>query len=784
MNRLREASARCLCALLVLPLGAGTLQDGFAQSASMPASRVTLQDASATESAARQMFVDKLLKSMTLAEKIGQMSQLSYKDMPQDVVDARIRSGEVGSLLFVTDPAKINQLQHLAVAESRLHIPLIFGFDVVHGFRTIDPIPLALASSWDPALMERVQGMAAKEARADGLQLVFSPMVDIARDPRWGRIMEGAGEDPYLGSAMAAAEVRGLQGPYIGSPDHVLACVKHFAGYGAALGGRDYEESDISEMTLRNVYLPPFHAALDAGAATIMAAYEDLNNVPASANRFLLHDVLRQEWGFRGVVISDWQTVENLTTRGYTATPQQAAVAALNAGVDVEMTSEDFHQHLGEALEDGLVSMQTIDDAVRPILDMKYRLGLFADPYVSLEHMQQTLSAPEFHTASREAAERSAVLLRNSTELLPLQRSVKKLAVIGPLADSKPDTLGSWSLASHPDETITVLEGIRRKLGSGTEILSTKGVEIERVQPSIFDDQMASPKPVLRTEAERDAEFQHAIDLVKQSDVAILVLGEAQNMSGEHASRATLTLPGKQEELLEAAVATGKPIVLLLLNGRPLDISWAAEHVPSILEMWYPGSDGGLAAANLLFGDADPGGKLPITWPRSVGQVPLYYNHLLTQDPSGADTRYWDMPTTPLYPFGYGLSYAKFSVGNLHLDRAQMSSDGELKVDVDMENTGRVAGDEVVQLYVHQRAGSATRPVRELKGFRRVSLQPGKKQTVQLTLKPEDLAFWSPATRRWQAEPGTFDVWVGTDSTASLHSSFTLGGTNAISVDK
>jgi beta-glucosidase len=782
MNRLRGAKGGFLCALLALQFFAAGLRESFAQTGPAPIPRATQPGDSVAATAERTKFVEKLLGEMTLAEKIGQLSQFSYKDMPRDVTEARIRSGEVGSLLFVTDPAEMNRLQKMAVTKSRLHIPLIYGFDVIHGFRTIDPVPLAMASSWDPAMVERTMGMAAKEARADGMHWAFSPMVDIARDSRWGRIMEGAGEDPYLGSAMAAAEVHGFQGPYVGSPDHILACVKHFAGYGAAVGGRDYEESDISEMTLRNVYLPPFHAAVKAGVATLMAAYEDINDVPASGNKFLLRDVLRDEWGFRGFVVSDWDTVHDLTTHGYTATPFQAAVAALNAGVDMEMTSQAYHEHLGEALKQGLVSEKTIDDAVRPILEMKYRLGLFADPYVSLEKAKEMLGAPEFHVASREAAERSAVLLNNSGGLLPLKRSIKKLAVIGPLADSKQDTLGSWSLASHPADTITVLEGLRRKLSAGTEILSTKGVEIARANASIFDDQFASPKPVLKTDAERDAEFQRAIAMVKEADVAVLVLGETQDMSGEHASRATLTLPGKQEELLEAAVATGKPVVLLLLNGRPLDINWAAEHVPSILEMWYPGSDGGLATANLLFGDVDPGGKLPVTWPRSAGQEPLYYNHLLTQDPAGAATRYWDMPSSPLYPFGYGLSYAKFEVGNLRLDKMEMSADGTVNVDVDVRNTSGVAGDEVVQLYVHQRAGSASRPVRELKGFRRVSLQAGEKQTVRLTLTPRDIAFWSPATRKWQAEPGVFDVWVGDDSTASLHGTFSLGGSHAIEV--
>jgi beta-glucosidase len=781
MDRLRGVGSKCLCALMVMQLAALRGVELTAQAPTVQ-SFISLADKDPAESAAREKFVAHLLAQMTSAEKIDQVSQLSYKDMPRDVVESRIRSG-LGSLLFVTDPTEINRLQHMAVTESRLHIPLLFGFDVVHGFRTIDPVPLALAASWDPAMVERVQGMAAKEARADGMHWAFSPMVDIARDARWGRIMEGAGEDPYLGSVMAAAETRGLQGPYVGSPDHVLACVKHFAAYGAALGGRDYEESDVSEMTLRNVYLPPHHAAIEAGAATVMSAYQDLNNVPASADHWLLHDVLRDEWGFRGILISDWQTLSDLITHGYSADGEKAAASALNAGVDMEMTSTEFHDHLADALKQGLVTMRTLDDAVRPILDMKYRLGLFTDPYVSLDKAKATIGAPDVHDTARIAAERSAVLLKND-DVLPLKKSIKRLAVIGPLADSKPDTLGSWSLGSYPDDTITVLDGLRRKLGNNVEILSTKGVEIERLNESIFDAQFRSPKPALKTDKEREAEFKRAIEMVKNSDAAVLVLGETQDMSGEHASRATLTLPGRQEELLKAAVATGKPIVLLLMNGRPLDINWASQHVPAILEMWYPGSDGGTAAANVLFGDAVPGGKLPISWPRDAGQEPLYYNHLLTQDPGGAATRYWDMPSTPLYPFGYGLSYAKFEITNLRLDHMELSATSTMNVDIDVKNVSAIAGDEVVQLYTHQRAGSATRPVRELKGFERVSLQAGETKTVRLTLTAKDLSFWSPATKRWQAEPGIFDIWIGNNSMATLHDTFTLGGHDAIAEGK
>ncbi|MGD0443837.1 MAG: beta-glucosidase BglX [Edaphobacter sp.] len=719
-------------------------------------------------------FVDDLLSKMTLEEKLGQMTQVAYKEKDSVPHEERIRNEQTGSLLFITDPAEINRLQHIAVDQTRLHIPLLIGFDVIHGFRTIYPIPLALASSWDPAVAQQAQSMAAREASAVGIKWTFAPMVDIARDPRWGRIMEGAGEDPYLGSRMAEAQVRGFQGDTLGSPDHILACVKHFAGYGAAEGGRDYDSVNISDEQLWNVYLPPFHAAVEAGVGTLMSAYMDLNGVPASGNRFLLHDVLRKKWDFQGFVVSDWGTVAALKTHGFAADLQDAAVRAVNAGLNMEMTTHVLRDNLTAAVKDGTVKESTIDESVREILMVKYRLGLFANPYVSLDRARAEVGSPAQHEGARVAAERSAVLLRNQNGLLPLKKSLSSIAIVGPLADSKPDTMGSWSLAGHPDDAITVLEGLRKKLGSATTINYAKGVEIDRVQPSIFDDQFTSPKPVLLTQEERDAEFQHAIDQVKRSDVAILVLGEAQSMSGERASRSTLNLPGKQQELLEAAVATGKPVVLVLLNGRPLDITWASQHVPAILEAWYPGTEGGNAIANLLMGDANPGGKLPITWPRSVGQVPIYYSQNLTQIPDETDTRYWDASSAPLYPFGYGLSYTSFRLSNLKIDASSMHPDGSLTAAIDVENTGAVAGDEVVELYTHQRAASASRPRRELKGFTRIRIAPGEKRMVSLTLHASDLGFWSPQTHQWAVEPGQFDLWMGEDSTAAEHITFSV----------
>ena len=719
-------------------------------------------------------FVDNLLQKMTLEEKLGQMSQIPLNQKEDVSPDERILKGQVGSFLFITDAKEINRLQHLAVEKGRLHIPLIFGFDVIHGFRTIYPVPLALAASWDPAQAEEAQRMAAKEASAVGINWTFAPMVDIARDPRWGRIMEGAGEDPYLGSQMAAAQVRGFQGDKIGSPEHILACVKHFAGYGAAVGGRDYDSSSISDEELWNIYLPPFEAAVRAGSGSLMSAYMDLNGVPATGNRFLLHDVLREKWKFDGFVVSDWESVRSLTTHGFASGSQDAAVRAVNAGVDMEMTSHVFRDELAAAVKQGLVQQSTIDEAVRRILTAKYRLGLFTSPYVASSRAETELVTPEQRQSARKAAERSAVLLRNEGRLLPLSKSLTSIAVIGPLADSQADITGSWSLATHPADAVTVFEGIRKCFPSGTTINWAKGVEIERVQPSIFDPQYPSPKPVLKTDAERDAEFAHAIDLIKQSQVAVLVLGEAQTMSGERASRSTLTLPGRQQQLLEAAVATGKPIVLVLLNGRPLDITWASEHVPAILDAWYPGTEGGNAVADLLFGDANPGGKLPVSWPRSVGQVPIFYARTLTQIPNALDTRYWDGSSAPLYPFGYGLSYTTFKMDDLKTESISVKAGSKLAVSIELQNTGGAAGDQVVQLYTHQRSGTASRPTRELKAFRRVSLKPGEKQTVTFALDTNDLGFWSPQTHRWSIEPGPFDLWVGADSSATQHTTFTV----------
>jgi beta-glucosidase len=725
--------------------------------------------------------VNALLQQMTVDEKIGQLSQefvfdrtIPGQSTPEEFRQ-KLAHGELGSLLFVTDPEKINRWQHIAVEQSRLHIPLIFGYDVIHGFRTIFPSPIAAAASWDPAQVEKNQTVAASEASAVGINWAFAPMIDIARDPRWGRIVEGAGEDPYLGAKMAVAQVHGFQGPYIGSPDHILACMKHFAGYGAAEGGRDYEESNISDAQLYNIYLEPFRAAVKAGVGSAMSAYMDLNGVPASGNHWLLHDVLRTDWGFKGFVVSDADAVKNLQTHGYAKDVSDAAVKGLTAGVDMEMSigPTAYSRSLKQALADGRVTMAEIETADRNILTAKVRLGLFEHPYADVARSKTVLDTPEHRTAARIAAEKSAVLLRNENSLLPLKGgSLKSIAVIGPLADSKVDTLGSWAFQENLDETVTVLGGLQAKLGAA-RVRYTPGVQLpQRGTPSPFDD-LFHKKFVERWSPDRATqELKKALELAQSSDVTVVVAGEVQDMSGESASRESLSLPGGQEELIEAVVATGKPVVVVMINGRPLDLRWPSQHVPAILEAWYPGTQGGAAVANLLMGDAVPGGKLPITWPRNEGQIPMHYDHYTTQAPQNAGKRYWDETSTPLYPFGYGLSYSTFAVSNLHISSDKIPTTGSLQVTADVENTGSIAADEVVQLYIHQQWGSSSRPVRQLKGFERVTLQPHEKKTVTFTLGPDELRYWSAATRGWVNEASNFDVWVGTDSTASLHASF------------
>ena len=743
---------------------------------------IKAQTAISAEEAARR--AQALLKQMTIDEKVGQLNQSAGVELPGLVngkPDDLIVQGKVGSILWLIGAKDINRLQHLAVDKSRLHIPILFGFDVIHGYRTVFPVPLAMASSWDPSVEEAAQREAGEDARAAGIQWTFTPMVDIARDARWGRIVEGAGEDPYLGAAMARAQVHGFQGPALG-PTSVLACVKHFAGYGAAEGGRDYDSSYVPEVLMRNVYLVPFHAAEQAGAGSFMSAYMDLNDVPATGNHWLLTDILRKEWGFKGFVVSDAFAVASLEVHGFAAAPSDAAYKAITAGLNMDMASQTYTKNLAKLVADGKVPVSEIDKAVLPILEVKYELGLFDNPYVDESKVESTLNRPEGLALERKLASRSMVLLKNDDHTLPLKKNLKKIAVIGPLGDSTQDIEGGWTVEglfggggkSHP---VTVLAGIKNQLGPDAQVTFVGGPEPSKVYMGLLD-QISGKKPAPPPTAEEIADWVKKVKAATdEADVVVGVMGELSSMSSEAASRASMSLPGIEEQMLEAAVESKKPVVLVLENGRPLDIHWAAEHVPAILEAWYPGTEGGNAVADVLFGEVNPGGKLPVSWARSTGEEPLYYNHNLTHEPEDRPTftsRYWDVSSKPLYPFGYGLSYTTFKFANLRLSKASMNANDATEVSVDVTNTGPVAGDEVAQVYIHQRAGSASRPVRELKGFKRVALQPGETQTLKFPLGKDELSFWSPQTKVWAVEPGTFDVWAGDDSTASLKTEFVV----------
>jgi beta-glucosidase len=740
-----------------------------------------------------------LLSEMTLEEKAGQLSQYFYMGgwtAQNELVEAQLRAGQAGSLLFVADPHETNRLQRIAVEESRLGIPLLFGFDVIHGLRTISPVPLGMAASWDPQLYERVQAMAAREARAVGIHWAFAPMVDIARDARWGRIVEGAGEDPYLGAQMGAAQVRGFQGERIGAPERVIAGPKHYIGYGAALGGRDYDEVSLTEGELRNVYLPPFAAAVAAGAGNIMTSYIGIDGVPGAADRHLITDVLRGELGFAGFVVSDAAGVMDLITHGFARDEQDAAVRALRAGLDMEMwlgarlfaggeptpVAAAFST-LPDAVRSGAVDEQMLDEAVRRILLLKLRLGLFERPYVDEEAVGGIMSDPAHRETARVAAERSAVLLKNEGSVLPLDRSaVRSIAVIGPLADDRPATLGPWVFAPDLGAAVTILDGLRRTAGEGARVEHAPGLPVPTRQiPSPFAELGQALGVPASSDAPFDeaAEFPRAVELARASDVAVLVLGEAADMNGEAASRSTLDLPGRQLELLQAVAATGTPIVLVLLSGRPLDLRRAAELADAMLMAWHPGSEGGLAVARLLFGDATPGGKLPFSWPRSVGQVPLIYARLTSHQPFTSHQRYWEEESTPLYPFGFGLTYGEVEYRNLTLSATQIGLDDAVEATVELHNASSRSVEEVAQLYLHQRYGRAARPVRELKGFQRVSLAAGETRTLRFEVPPAARRYWSAADRTYVLDASTFDVWVGSASTAELHAEFEVWGSTS-----
>lgn len=696
-----------------------------------------------------------LLSIMTVEEKFGQLQQLdgladgSYRPEHLDL----IRKGLLSSTLNVRGARRTNELQRIAVEESRLRIPVLFAFDVIHGYRTIFPIPLAEACSWDPKIVERAASIAAAEASAAGVRWTFAPMVDIARDPRWGRIAEGAGEDPYLGSVMARARVHGFQGDDYSVPDKVLACAKHWAAYGAAEGGRDYNTTDVSERRLREIYFPPFKAALDAGVGTFMSAFNDLNGIPTSANPFTLIQVLRSEWKFGGFVVSDYESVKELMRHGVAEDGAKAAQLALNAGVDMEMVSRLYNEYGAKLIRERKVTEARLNEAVRRILRIKFLLGLFEHPYTD-EARESILLSRDHLAAARLVAARSLVLLRNEGDLLPLSKSARSIAVIGPLADSSSIPLGSWIGDGRSEDVVSVLTGIKAAVSPATRILYAKGCEVE---------------------GDSTEGIEEAVRIARESEIALLVVGEAAEMSGEAASRSTLDLPGRQLDLVRAVHATGKPIIVVLMNGRPLTINWIAEQVPAILETWFAGTQAGHAIADVLFGDVNPGGKLAVTFPRAVGQIPIYYNHKNTGRPfvpaQKYTSRYLDLPVTPLYPFGYGLSYTRFTLTNLQLSSRTISQDGTITVSVELNNVGNREGDEVVQLYLHDLVASVTRPVRELKGFERVTLGPGEKCRIEFLLTSKHLGFYD-REMRFIVEPGTFKVTVGTNSMEGLETTF------------
>jgi beta-glucosidase len=706
--------------------------------------------------------IDALIARMTVAEKFGQLQQLDgmaegvYRPEHPDMV----RKGLLGSTLNVRGAKTTNDLQRVAVEESRLKIPLLFGFDVIHGYRTIFPVPLAMASSWDPAAVERAASIAADETSASGVKWTFSPMVDVARDPRWGRVVEGAGEDTYLGSVMARAQVVGYQGADYSAPNKVMACAKHWVAYGAAEGGRDYNTTDVTERALREIYFPPFKAAIDAGVPTFMSAFNDVDGVPATANEFTLQKVLRDEWKFDGFVVSDYTSVMELTRHGIAADEAEAAQLALGAGVDMEMVSRFYNAHGAALLRDGRLTETQLNEAVRRILRIKFRLGLFDRPYADPAREQRAILTAANRAAAREIAARSMVLLENDGGVLPLSKDVRTVAVIGPLADSQIDMIGSWSGDGRKEDAVTVLTGIKGKVASNTRVVYAKGCDVD------------GP-----TEA-ATASIAEAVAAARGADVAILVVGESAEMSGEAAARSSLDIPGAQLELVKAVRATGKPTVVVLMNGRPLTIGWIAENCPAVLETWFSGTEGGNAIADVLFGDVNPGGKLPMTFPRVVGQVPIYYNHKNTGRPFSATDRYTskyrDLGPTPQYPFGYGLSYTTFEYANLKLDRSSIKAGEPVKVTVDVRNTGRRPGDEVVQLYVSDVAASVTRPVKQLRGFQRVTIAPGETRTLSFTLDDDDLGMYG-RDLRWVVEPGAFDVMVGGDSATGLKARLMVG---------
>ncbi len=704
--------------------------------------------------------VDSVLSLMTVKEKIGQLNLLTSN---WDVTGPTIRKdyedlicqGNVGSIFNAYTVAYVSRLQKIAVEETRLKIPLLFGYDVIHGHRTIFPIPLGQSCSWDMDAIELSDRIAATEATALGLTWNFGPMVDITRDPRWGRIMEGAGEDTYLGSMIARARVRGFQGKSLSDTSTMLACVKHYAAYGAVQAGRDYSTVDMSEITLRNVYLPPFKAAVEENVATVMTSFNELNGIPASADKFLIDEVLRKEWGFKGFVVTDYTSMEEMILHGYAEDAKQAGLLAMQAGVDVDMQDLIYVNYLPELLNEKKVSIEQLDKAVKRVLRQKFALGLFDDPfrYCSETREKQVIYAKPHLDAARDMARKSMVLLKNENQMLPLQSKGKKIALIGPLGGSKHDVLGSWRAAGEDKMAISLLQALKER--QGVEINYSKGCDINSIDKSGFAE---------------------AISAARQADVVILALGESAEMSGEASCRTNLNLPGVQSDLLKAIAETGKPIVLVLMNGRPLVLKDDVQYPDAILETWFAGTQAGYAICDVLWGNYNPSGKLTVTFPRSVGQIPLFYNMKNSGRPlseSKFTSKYLDESNSPLFPFGYGLSYTSFKYSDLTMDKQEYDFNEDINITVNVENTGKYDGEEVVQLYVQDVVGSITRPVKELKGFKKVNILSGQSQLVSFTLTSDDLAFYN-SEMNFKAEAGKFKIYVGTNSQDVLETSFVL----------
>lgn len=722
--------------------------------------------------------VDSVLKLMTLAEKVGQLNQYNgFWDItgptPKEGQAGKkyddLKKGLVGSMLNVKGVKDVKALQKIAVEETRLGIPLLFGFDVIHGYKTISPIPLAEAASWDMEAIRKSAAIAAEEAASVGLNWTFAPMVDIARDARWGRVMEGAGEDPYLGSKIAVARVKGFQGDDLAATNTILACAKHFAGYAFAEAGRDYNTVDVSETTLQNTIFPPFKAAVDAGVRTFMNSFNELNGIPATGNSYLQRQILKGDWKFDGFVVSDWGSINEMISHGYAKDSKQAAEIAINAGSDMDMESSAYVEHLVTLVREGKVKESLIDDAAKRILKVKFELGLFDDPYRYCDENRElaTVGKLEFQEGVLDIAKKSIVLLKNEKEVLPLKKSGQKIALIGALANDKTSPLGSWRIAADDNSAVSVLEGLQNYIGN--QLTYAKGADV-----AVGRTQFIWETKINMTDK---SGFAEAIAVAKQADAVVMVLGEHGLQSGEGRSRADLGLPGVQQELLEAIFKVNPNIVLVLNNGRPLAIPWAQEHIPAIVEAWQLGTQSGNAIAQVLYGNYNPSGKLPMTFPRNVGQVPIYYNYKNTGRPimNEPESVFWshyiDEKNTPLYPFGYGLSYSKFEYSDLQLSNSSFSKSGKIEVSIKVKNSGRVTGKEVVQLYIRDLIGSITRPVQELKGFEMIELQPNETKTVTFTIDEKTIEFFT-AKLKWEAEPGDFKVFIGGSSAKTIQGNF------------